>query len=157
MEKTMPDREQLLLDCVFALSRLVTACEMQAKGTPCAEIVVQRATAEGRVLLAKVMPEDEPPCSACGSNERGQGGYLSCECPVVPPALGVFDPARPWRAHQHSPGHWSVARDPLPGGGVIEYMRGTGNLSAHEAKSRATAANGVNRLHGSASEGGNSE
>ena len=56
----------------------------------------------------------------------------------------VFDPARPWEAHQHSPGHWSVARKSLHGQGFIEYLRDTGNLSANEAKRRAAAANGVN-------------
>lgn len=27
--------------------------------------------------------ETPTPCPACGSEERGQGGYLSCECPAV--------------------------------------------------------------------------
>ncbi len=49
---------------------------------------------------------------------------------------------RPWKAHQHSPGCWSVARDPLPGLGIIEYMPGT-TMPHHEAKRRAAAANGV--------------
>ncbi len=55
----------------------------------------------------------------------------------------TFDPSRPWKAHQHSPGHWSIAREPLPGQGVIEYLRGTGNLNANQAKRLAAVANGV--------------
>jgi hypothetical protein len=30
-------------------------------------------------------PDEEQPCPVCGNEERGQGGYLSCECPA--PAL----------------------------------------------------------------------
>lgn len=56
-------------------------------------------------------------------------------------AMQTYDPSRPWGAHQHSPGHWSVTREPLPGGGIEEYMLGTGNLSAHEAKRLAASAN----------------
>lgn len=26
--------------------------------------------------------EDSSPCPSCGNEERGQGGYLSCECPA---------------------------------------------------------------------------
>lgn len=27
--------------------------------------------------------EKELPCAACGNEERGQGGYLTCQCPAV--------------------------------------------------------------------------
>ncbi|MDE2471082.1 MAG: hypothetical protein KGL35_20640 [Bradyrhizobium sp.] len=27
--------------------------------------------------------EQELPCPACGNEERGQGGYLTCQCPAV--------------------------------------------------------------------------
>lgn len=55
----------------------------------------------------------------------------------------AFDPARPWRAHQHSPGSWSVVRDPLPDRGVVEYMPSmpAGKLTANEAKRIAAGAN----------------
>lgn len=26
--------------------------------------------------------EEQKPCPVCGNEERGQGGYLSCECPA---------------------------------------------------------------------------
>lgn len=26
--------------------------------------------------------DEETPCPVCGNEERGQGGYLSCECPA---------------------------------------------------------------------------
>lgn len=28
-------------------------------------------------------PEPEDPCPLCGCEERGQGGYLACECPDI--------------------------------------------------------------------------
>lgn len=59
------------------------------------------------------------------------------------PGVQAHDPARPWAAHQHSPGHWSVAREPLPGQGILEYLRGTGNLTAQQAKRMAADANGM--------------
>lgn len=58
-------------------------------------------------------PEDAPPCSACGSDVRGQGG-LQCECPAGPvlvnPAPGtheaVAQEAEAFRGF--TPGPWGV-------------------------------------------------
>ena len=38
------------------------------------------------------MPPDvpaDPPCSVCGNEERGHGGYLTCECPAPQPAVST--------------------------------------------------------------------
>ena len=29
-----------------------------------------------------IRPDDDQPCSVCGCEERGQGGYLTCQCPA---------------------------------------------------------------------------
>lgn len=41
--------------------------------------------------------EDTEPCVVCGNERRGQGGYLTCECPRVTPAL-ITIKAKPSRA-----------------------------------------------------------
>jgi hypothetical protein len=30
-----------------------------------------------------IFQEEQHPCHVCGNEERGQGGYLTCECPAV--------------------------------------------------------------------------
>ena len=35
-------------------------------------------------LWQNCRPEDEKPCPVCGCEERGQGGYLACQCPAKP-------------------------------------------------------------------------
>jgi hypothetical protein len=30
----------------------------------------------------RIIDGDGPPCPTCGNEERGQGGYLSCQCPA---------------------------------------------------------------------------
>ena len=42
---------------------------------------------EARIYSALVLEqgETETPCPVCGNEERGQGGYLSCECPAPSP------------------------------------------------------------------------
>lgn len=34
-------------------------------------------------ILREREPEPEEPCPLCGCEERGQGGYLACECPDI--------------------------------------------------------------------------
>jgi hypothetical protein len=45
-----------------------------------------QADFEARILSCLSTPspdEEEAACPVCGNEERGQGGYLSCECPAV--------------------------------------------------------------------------
>ncbi len=37
----------------------------------------------------------EQPCSVCGNEERGQGGYLSCECPAAQPKMLFIEESNP--------------------------------------------------------------
>ncbi len=34
-------------------------------------------------ILREPEPEPEDPCPNCGCEERGQGGYLTCQCPDI--------------------------------------------------------------------------
>ena len=42
-----------------------------------------------KCITCPYLDEAYKPCPACGSEERGQGGYLSCECPAVSIPSGV--------------------------------------------------------------------
>lgn len=57
------------------------------------------ATPEKRAqIILELINEDEQPCPVCGNEIRGQGGYLSCECPASPEAAaygGGFNPYTP--------------------------------------------------------------
>ena len=43
----------------------------------CAASHADHRSADGRRFC-----DECAPCSVCGNEERGQGGYLSCECPA---------------------------------------------------------------------------
>lgn len=52
------------------------ACSAEATAASLSE------AAAGLRRLSPAPAEPEEPCPVCGNEERGQGGYLSCECPA---------------------------------------------------------------------------
>ncbi|QSY98568.1 hypothetical protein J2J97_32200 (plasmid) [Rhizobium bangladeshense] len=56
----------------------------QMLGPP--EIVRHRSVPveHNTIEMLTLVTEEELPCPVCGNEERGQGGYLTCECPGKP-------------------------------------------------------------------------
>jgi hypothetical protein len=46
------------------------------------QATVSLTASEASSLARELLRETEEACPVCGNEERGQGGYLSCECPA---------------------------------------------------------------------------
>lgn len=72
----------------------------------------------------------EEPCSVCGGTERGQGGYLSCECPAAPSELPMAEMRKQVLGHYDPNGDRIVTSAQMHS--MLNHQGAPGKIAAKE-------------------------